>query len=56
MTNIRLVTEDLVRYMKAATEPGQPNFLVEDPAWSQEFAPNGWWDADILLGNSRAHS
>ncbi|KAH9432361.1 hypothetical protein MCOR02_007064 [Pyricularia oryzae] len=35
------VTEDLVRYMKAATEPGQPNFLVEDPAWSQEFAPNG---------------
>lgn len=35
----RLVNEDLVRYMKSATEDG--NFLVDDPIWAEDFAPNG---------------
>lgn len=35
------VTEDLVRYMAAALSYAPGNFLVEDPSWSQEFAPNG---------------
>ena len=34
------VTEDLVRYMKSATA-GIENFLVNDPAWAIDFAPNG---------------
>ena len=34
------VTEDLVRYMKAAVV-GEKNFLVEDPVWAVDFAPNG---------------
>ncbi|OCL02534.1 gamma-glutamyltransferase 1 [Glonium stellatum] len=34
------VTEDLVRYMASAIAGG-PNFLVEDPTWAIDFAPNG---------------
>ncbi len=34
------VTEDLVRYMDFATEDGN-NFLVDDPQWAIDFAPNG---------------
>jgi gamma-glutamyltranspeptidase/glutathione hydrolase len=34
------VTEDLVRYMKSATA-GIENFLVKDPTWAIDFAPNG---------------
>jgi gamma-glutamyltranspeptidase/glutathione hydrolase len=36
------VTEDLVRYMAATSEFGRsPNFLVDDPNWALDFAPNG---------------
>lgn len=35
-----VVTEDLVRYMSSATSSG-PNFLVDDPVWAEDFAPNG---------------
>ena len=34
------VTEDLVRYMKAASE-NNSTFLVDDPIWAEDFAPNG---------------
>lgn len=34
------VSEDLVRYMKSAVF-GIRNFLVEDPNWAVDFAPNG---------------
>ncbi|KAL2130523.1 hypothetical protein VTI74DRAFT_6264 [Chaetomium olivicolor] len=34
------VTEDLVRYMKAASVYNN-TFLVDDPIWSEDFAPNG---------------
>ncbi|WYZ37330.1 hypothetical protein EsH8_II_000836 [Colletotrichum jinshuiense] len=34
------VSADLVRYMAGAIS-GQKNFLVEDPVWAEEFAPNG---------------
>ncbi|KAL0940914.1 gamma-glutamyltranspeptidase [Colletotrichum truncatum] len=34
------VSEDLVRYMDSAIKD-QWNFLVEDPVWAEEFAPNG---------------
>src|SRR5690348_10331441 len=34
------VTPDLVRYMNSATASG-PNFLVDDPTWALDFAPNG---------------
>ena len=34
------VSEDLVRYM-AATVSGLTNFLVDDPNWAVDFAPNG---------------
>ncbi|KAK3989878.1 gamma-glutamyltranspeptidase [Cladorrhinum sp. PSN332] len=33
------VNEDLVRYMKSAT--ASDNFLVNDPIWAVDFAPNG---------------
>ncbi|KAK4166112.1 gamma-glutamyltranspeptidase [Cladorrhinum sp. PSN259] len=33
------VTEDLVRYMESAT--ASDNFLVNDPIWAVDFAPNG---------------
>ncbi|TDZ23303.1 Glutathione hydrolase proenzyme [Colletotrichum orbiculare MAFF 240422] len=34
------VSADLVRYMASAIK-NQKNFLVEDPVWAEEFAPNG---------------
>ena len=34
------VTKDLVKQMKAAIE-GIPNFLIDDPTWALDFAPNG---------------
>ena len=34
------VTQDLVRNMNSATE-GQENFLVNEPTWAIDFAPNG---------------
>ncbi|KAG9237298.1 gamma-glutamyltranspeptidase [Amylocarpus encephaloides] len=34
------VTEDLVRYMNAATSDGN-NFFLDDPQWAMDFAPNG---------------
>ena len=33
------VTEDLVRYMQAGYDYGE--FLVKDPQWAVDFAPNG---------------
>ncbi|KAK7755627.1 hypothetical protein SLS62_002236 [Diatrype stigma] len=36
-----LVTEDIVRYMKAGVKSAGWNFLVENPAWAQDFAPHG---------------
>ncbi|EFQ30116.1 gamma-glutamyltranspeptidase [Colletotrichum graminicola] len=35
-----IVSKDLVRYMDSAIKD-QKNFLVEDPVWAEEFAPNG---------------
>lgn len=35
------VTEDLVRYMNYAITGPRGNYLVEDPIWSEDFAPNG---------------
>jgi gamma-glutamyltranspeptidase/glutathione hydrolase len=35
------VTEDTVRYMEGALRRVGWNFLVEDPSWAQDFAPNG---------------
>lgn len=35
------VTEDLVRYMAAATVGENSSFLVTDPTWAIDFAPNG---------------
>ncbi|RDW60641.1 hypothetical protein BP6252_12024 [Coleophoma cylindrospora] len=34
------VSEDTVRYMAAGSSP-ENNFLVEDPSWAIDFAPNG---------------
>jgi gamma-glutamyltranspeptidase / glutathione hydrolase len=36
-----VVTEDLVRYMDYAIGFAKWNFLVEDPSWAIDFAPNG---------------
>ena len=36
------VTEDLVKYMKAGMASAVvPNFLIEEPNWAIDFAPNG---------------
>jgi gamma-glutamyltranspeptidase/glutathione hydrolase len=36
------VSEDLVRYMKSGmASAAVPNFLVDDPNWAIDFAPNG---------------
>ena len=35
------VTADLVRYMASATAGQTINFLVDDPNWAIDFAPNG---------------
>ncbi|KAK4101064.1 gamma-glutamyltranspeptidase [Parathielavia hyrcaniae] len=34
------VTEDLVRYMKSASQHNN-TFLTDDPVWAEDFAPNG---------------
>ena len=34
------VSEDLVKYSELATKD-QDNFLVNDPVWAEDFAPNG---------------
>ena len=34
------VSSDLVRYAEFAVG-NRPNFLVQDPNWAQDFAPNG---------------
>jgi hypothetical protein len=39
LTRFHKVTEDLVRYMKAASQDS--TFLVDDPIWAEDFAPNG---------------
>lgn len=36
-----LVSEDLVRYMNYSIHGLKGNFLVEDPVWAEDFAPNG---------------
>lgn len=41
--NPLLVTEDLVRYMASAMSDGS-SFLVDDPVWAEDFAPNGTLD------------
>ncbi|KAI1642036.1 gamma-glutamyltranspeptidase [Daldinia loculata] len=43
------VSEDLVRYMEFGLEMSGWNFLVEDPSWAQDFAPNG---ALVKLGDT----
>ncbi|RYP66301.1 hypothetical protein DL771_007883 [Monosporascus sp. 5C6A] len=35
------VTEDLVRYMELGVQMAGWNFLVEDPSWALDFAPQG---------------
>lgn len=35
------VTEDLVRYMDFALKGPRGNYLVEDPVWAEDFAPEG---------------
>ncbi|KAI4248621.1 MAG: hypothetical protein LQ352_005885 [Teloschistes flavicans] len=35
-----IVTQDTVNYMNSATT-GQENFLVDEPSWAIDFAPNG---------------
>lgn len=30
-----------MRYMDYATQGPRGNFLVEDPVWAEDFAPNG---------------
>lgn len=35
------VSEDLVRYMSAATAEDEESFLVTNPTWAEDFAPNG---------------
>ncbi|KAI0133399.1 gamma-glutamyltranspeptidase [Hypoxylon sp. NC0597] len=35
------VTEDTIHYMEAAIMMIGSNFLVEDPSWAQDFAPDG---------------
>jgi gamma-glutamyltranspeptidase/glutathione hydrolase len=43
------VTEDLVRYMKAASENNN-TFLTDDPIWAEDFAPNGELTHSAKLG------
>jgi hypothetical protein len=46
------VTEDLVRYMGYAMSGGN-NFLVDDPDWAIDFAPNGmFWSDPITCGDA----
>lgn len=43
LTKFSQVNEDLVRYMKAASIYNN-TFLVDDPIWAEDFAPNGEFD------------
>jgi hypothetical protein len=46
------VTEDLIRYMGCAMSGGN-NFLVDDPDWAIDFAPNGMsWSDPIACGDA----
>jgi len=36
---MQIVNEDLVRYMDRVG--GNTSFLVTDPVWAEDFAPNG---------------
>ena len=38
--NLDAVTDDLVRYMNATMTPSN-QFLIDDPVWAVDFAPNG---------------
>jgi gamma-glutamyltranspeptidase/glutathione hydrolase len=42
------VSEDLVRYMKAASVDNN-TFLVDDPTWAEDFAPNGQCSAGLEI-------
>ncbi|KAI0099326.1 gamma-glutamyltranspeptidase [Nemania sp. FL0031] len=44
-----IVTEDTVRYMEYGVQAAGWNFLVEDPSWAQDFAPNG---SLVILGET----
>ncbi|GAP88671.1 putative gamma-glutamyltranspeptidase [Rosellinia necatrix] len=35
------VTADTIRYMESGLKAAGWNFLVEDPSWAEDFAPNG---------------
>lgn len=37
----KLVTKDLVRYMNDAMHWANESFLIEDPDFAVDFAPNG---------------
>ena len=39
--SLRVVTEDLVRYMNATVFNNPDPFLINDPVWAEDFAPNG---------------
>ena len=39
--SLRVVTEDLVRYMNATVFNNSDPFLIKDPVWAEDFAPNG---------------
>lgn len=43
-----IVTEDLVRYMESALSLSNP-FLIDDPSWAIDFAPNGKWNENDAL-------
>lgn len=49
--NITIVNEDLVRYMASASV--DDGFLVNDPVWAQDFAPNGMLSPSVTTKSSR---
>lgn len=46
------VTEDHIRYMTIAVRVAQRNFLVEDPNWAIDFAPNGQYPEQFISSKS----
>ena len=46
-TNNHAVTEDLVHYMNETLADGN-YFLLDDPNWATDFAPNGEWSLFLL--------
>jgi gamma-glutamyltranspeptidase / glutathione hydrolase len=42
-----LVSADFIRYCHAAMNMTESNFLVEDPVWAIDFAPNGAWHRQL---------